>query len=84
MVAQGMGRRALQPCFDNVRGAMAGYSPADISPSWKNREAFLQELSSCMSLDEEVEPGSWEEVLSDVEQFLQFWKLYYCSISSDA
>ena len=61
---------------------MAGYSATDRSPSWQNRKAFIQELTSTQSLDELIEPSSWNEVIQEVESFLEFWKLYYCGIES--
>ena len=34
-------------------------------------------------LDEEVEPDNWEDVLSEVEEFLVFWKVYYCGLTPE-
>lgn len=83
-VASTAERPALRPCFDNLRGAINGYSAKDPSPVWRNREAFIHELTGLMALDEEVEPESWDEVLDEVEQFLLFWKVYYCGLDPEA
>lgn len=76
-------RAELEPCFNNVRGAMNGYSPTDSGPSKQNRKAFVDELLGCGALDEEIEPDSWEDVLSEVEEFLVFWKVYYCGLTPE-
>lgn len=76
-------RAELEPWFNNVRGAMHGYSPTDSSPSRQNRKAFVDELLNCGALDEEIEPENWGDVLSEVEEFLVFWKVYYCGLTPE-
>lgn len=81
MVADPQEQGQLRPSFDNVRGGMHGYSPTDTSPSFRNRQAFLDELSGSMVFDEGYQPSDWEEVLGDVQRQLAFWKQYYCGVS---
>jgi len=83
MVATSAGQAELQPCFDSIRGGMNGYSATDPSPSWQNRKAFIDEFLGLVPLEEEFEPESWDEVLGEVEEFLVFWKVYYCGLSPE-
>jgi hypothetical protein len=82
-VASNANLPACRPSFDNLRGSMAGYSATDPSPSWQNRKAFKRELTELMCLESSTRPESWDEVLSEVSEFLAFWKVYYCSINPE-
>ena len=83
MVATSAEPAELQPCFDNFRGTLNGYSATDSSPSWENRKAFIDELLGLVPLEEDFEPDSWNDVLSEVEEFLVFWKVYYCGLTPE-
>ncbi len=74
---------ALRPSFDNIRGGLAGYAAKDCSPSRQNREAFKTELTELLCFEPDVAPSDWEEVLSEVSEFLCFWKVYYCGIDPE-
>jgi len=70
----------LEPRFTNFRGGMLGYSQESDAVNRENLEAFNHEL---MIEPEEYigqENSSWDEIISRVESFLEFWCLYYCGI----
>lgn len=73
----------LRPSFNNIRGGLAGYAAKDSSPSRHNRDAFRAELTELLCFDPDVTPSDWDEVLSEVSEFLCFWKVYYCGIDPE-
>ena len=43
----------------------------------------IDELLGLVPLEEDFEPDSWNDVLSEVEEFLVFWKVYYCGLTPE-
>lgn len=75
--------QAYRPRFDNIRGAFAQYLSDNPKPSLHNRLAFIDEMAALPVFDEGMKVESWDAVISEVEDFLMFWKVYYCEMSGE-
>lgn len=73
----------LLPEFCNIRGGLHGYDSKTACRTKKNLTAFVRELSSGIAFEAEPEVADWAEVVEEVEQFLVFWKKYYCGIDPE-
>lgn len=69
------------PSFNNILGELHGFQPEKgVKPHPKNLKAFEAYIFSNVYEECTGCADTWDEVFSELERSMAFWKAYFCGI----
>ena len=71
----------LLPNFNQILGGYRGYVPEEgVKPDPRNLKVFQEDIFENIFCEGQPLNESWDEVFSELERSMAFWKAYFCGI----